>query len=320
MADLQTRSHKSVIGPAVWKVAELRSDQGWRHQLTAIQLAELREMARGQHARGDRPLRRSQAELSRSALSKTTIQVRDQLDEGRGLFLLSGLNVIDYSIQQLVTLCFGLAVQLDCVLVPQNANGDLIRFVTDRREVQLDCEQARGHQGRAEMQPHSDSSEIAGLLCVRSAKRGGSTFVCSSGAIHNQLLRCDAQHLLPLREGFYFDMSGKTAKGVSRVRLPVFAYRDQHVMCQFNKRRIEVGMSKVGVKLSSAEAAALDQMSEIARSRDFAIRFDLRPGDILFLNNNRVLHARDAYEDWCQPNRKRLIIRFWLKSQKGTSD
>ena len=78
-------------------------------------------------------------------------------------------------------------------------------------------------------------------------------------------------------------------------------------------------MRKAGVPFSSAETAALECMSDLARRPEFSMRFDLQPGDLLLLNNSRVLHARDAYEDWPQPDRKRLLIRFWLKGQQGAS-
>ena len=305
-----------VVGPSVWTAAELCRERSWVHRLTDIEFGELREATLGVRSRGREPRQLTRAEFALPTLGATIMRIREQLVTGRGLFLLGGLRVEDYSVDDLVALCSGLAVQLNGALVPQNFAGDRFRFVTDcGKRKTLDEHQARGHRGCAEMLPHSDSSEIAGLLCVRSAKRGGSTSVCSSGAVYNGILGRSAQHLVPLQEGFYFDLTGKTEAGVSRSRLPVFALRDGQLTCRFNRSRIEMGMHKAGVALSSAESAALECVSDLARSPDLAMYFRLQPGDVLFLNNGRVLHARDAYEDWPQPHRKRLLIRFWLQMQ-----
>ena len=37
------------------------------------------------------------------------------------------------------------------------------------------------------------------------------------------------------------------------------------------------------------------------------------PGDILFLNNYTALHTRTAFEDWPEPERRRVLWRLWLR-------
>jgi hypothetical protein len=39
---------------------------------------------------------------------------------------------------------------------------------------------------------------------------------------------------------------------------------------------------------------------------------NLMPGDIQFLHNHTILHARSAYEDWPEAERKRHLLRLWL--------
>jgi hypothetical protein len=36
------------------------------------------------------------------------------------------------------------------------------------------------------------------------------------------------------------------------------------------------------------------------------------PGDIQFLHNHTILHARSGYEDWPETERKRHLLRLWL--------
>jgi hypothetical protein len=38
----------------------------------------------------------------------------------------------------------------------------------------------------------------------------------------------------------------------------------------------------------------------------------LDPGKASFLNNYTVMHARSEFDDWEQPDKKRLMLRLWL--------
>jgi alpha-ketoglutarate-dependent taurine dioxygenase len=42
----------------------------------------------------------------------------------------------------------------------------------------------------------------------------------------------------------------------------------------------------------------------------------LAPGDIQWLSNHTILHARTAYEDHRSPERKRHLLRLWLSTEK----
>ena len=53
-------------------------------------------------------------------------------------------------------------------------------------------------------------------------------------------------------------------------------------------------------------------MDEITNSPQFALNMDFQPGDIQFLNNYTVMHARTEYVDHPEPECKRELIRLWL--------
>jgi alpha-ketoglutarate-dependent taurine dioxygenase len=53
-------------------------------------------------------------------------------------------------------------------------------------------------------------------------------------------------------------------------------------------------------------------LEEIANDPTFHLQMDFRPGDVQLLNNGRVLHAREAYEDDPDPARRRHLLRLWL--------
>jgi alpha-ketoglutarate-dependent taurine dioxygenase len=69
--------------------------------------------------------------------------------------------------------------------------------------------------------------------------------------------------------------------------------------------------------LSAAQVEALDLVDELANAADFFLPMDLRPGDVQFLDNRVVMHARTDFEDWPEPERKRDMVRLWLSLDDG---
>ena len=72
-------------------------------------------------------------------------------------------------------------------------------------------------------------------------------------------------------------------------------------------------MRKAGTPLDDIQQAAVNYLNELAMREEFAIPLRLLPGDIFFLNNHCTLHAREEYEDWPDPDRKRLMLRLWIE-------
>ena len=47
------------------------------------------------------------------------------------------------------------------------------------------------------------------------------------------------------------------------------------------------------------------------------MEFLLQPGDMIFINNLTVLHARSGFENDPDPAKKRLLLRLWLATPDG---
>jgi hypothetical protein len=62
------------------------------------------------------------------------------------------------------------------------------------------------------------------------------------------------------------------------------------------------------------EMDAIDLFRETAQRLQFETR--LEPGEASFLNNYTVMHARSEFEDWPEPERKRLMLRLWLDAER----
>lgn len=314
--------NQTVTGPSAWKAKNFENDPSWVREFTPEELDELHEAALALKATGKGPEKFSADDFPLTTFSRTITEIHNELAEGRGFILLRGIDVERYDQQTLELMFWGFQSHLGNI-ISQNSQGDMLGYVTDRGESyelgQHYEKNIRGHRTRSELNPHTDSCDVVGLLCVRPAKSGGTSSICSSMAIYNE---CQAQHpefIEPLTNGFHFDLIGKGSKEIEYTehRIPVFSYHQDYLSCRFNKRQIELGMQRSGKGLSDLEQAAVDYVREISIREDFLLHMDFRPGDIQLLNNHVALHARNEYVDWPEAERKRLLLRVWINVPNG---
>jgi hypothetical protein len=65
-------------------------------------------------------------------------------------------------------------------------------------------------------------------------------------------------------------------------------------------------------RLTPEDIEALDMLNDLAGDPELRLDMNFMPGDIQFLHNHTILHARTAYEDWAEVERKRHLLRMWL--------
>ena len=46
------------------------------------------------------------------------------------------------------------------------------------------------------------------------------------------------------------------------------------------------------------------------------MRYDLKPGDMVFSDNHWIIHGRTPFEDHSDENMKRLMLRTWIRDKK----
>jgi hypothetical protein len=69
--------------------------------------------------------------------------------------------------------------------------------------------------------------------------------------------------------------------------------------------------------LSDEQVAALDLFDGLAQDPEFRLDMTFEPGDVQFLHNHQILHARADFEDWPEVERRRHLLRLWLCPPEG---
>jgi alpha-ketoglutarate-dependent taurine dioxygenase len=60
-------------------------------------------------------------------------------------------------------------------------------------------------------------------------------------------------------------------------------------------------------------------LEAIANDPEFYLEMDFQPGDIQFIANATILHAREAYDDHDDANERRHLLRLWLTAHDFAS-
>ena len=109
-----------------------------------------------------------------------------------------------------------------------------------------------------ELNLHTNSAEIVGLLCVRDAKAGGISIYSSSLKMHEIIAREHPEYLPVLERGFRCDRRGEEAPEddpVTPYRVPVFSTRGGLLSCRYVRGVIDRGAQTLGEPLTQLEEA-----------------------------------------------------------------
>ncbi|MEU6581571.1 TauD/TfdA family dioxygenase [Nocardia sp. NPDC046763] len=303
---------ETITGPAAWVPGDFSDPSLWTVSITADDTAEL--FAALGHARSTgkemRVITRSDFPLD--GLARKLADVSRELVFGRGFVVLSGFPIGDDIPRADVELMYwGLCAHLG-IAVTQNGLGEIIVAVKNYRNGGLSNTATRGYQTSEPLPFHTDSPDIVGLLCLTSSGEGGVSSLTSSMTIHNELVRNHRELLGLYYAGFYYDRRDEQASGERPYyRNSVYAWHDGILTCRYYLRQfIESAHQRYGIEVSAVERLALDTFEAIANRPEFKLSMQIRPGDIQLLNNNVVVHARDAFVDSAEISRE--LLRLWL--------
>ena len=297
---------------SAWRGADLARTAGWSHRLAAAEVEELAAALRGVRSRCLPATAVTRDDFPLPALAPRLAALLEEARTGRGFFLLTGLPPDRFGEDDREAVFWGIGTHLGRP-VSQNSHGDLLGRVSDQGRT-YGSANTRGYQTSARLDFHTDRCDLVGLLCQRRAKAGGLSSVVSTVAVHDEIRRTRPDLLPILRRGFHYAEreAADNPAGVSARPVPVFSERDGVLSCRFIRNPIETGAERRGAALIGPEREALDLVSALCARGDMRLDMMLEPGDMQFCNNYTTAHARTEFEDWPEPERRRLMLRLWL--------
>jgi hypothetical protein len=202
--------------------------------------------------------------------------------------------------------------------VSQTKKGNLVARVEDLG-LALTSPAVRGHQTSAELPFHCDRADRVLLLCVRTARSGGRSRVVSSIALAEAMWAEAPAFAERLHHQLPQDRRGEEAPGEPPYScMPIFSERNGVFVARYLRRFIHDSQRHPDApRLTSDDIAALDKLDALIERDGMALEMPFEPGDIQILNNNVILHSRTAFEDYDEPDRRRLLLRVWLSHRSA---
>jgi hypothetical protein len=239
-------------------------------------------------------------------------QILDEVLNGRGFVLIRGLPIESWTKRQAAEAFLKIGAKLGNLRM-QNADGHLLGHVRDLGR-SSDDPNTRIYQTRERQTHHTDSCDVVGLMCLRTAKSGGLSSLVSSTTIFNEMRRRRPDLLRVLMEPIETDRRGEVPEGGKPYfSIPVFNYHEGLVSAIYQRQYIESARRFEGVPpLTPLQIEALDLLDELANDPKLNLMMELQPGDIQLVHNHTILHDRTAFEDHSESDRKRHLLRLWL--------
>lgn len=312
---------KEITGPTVWHASVYKDHpEHWTHPFSASEINELSAAADTFLASGTPLTGISKDNFPLPYLSTFLGALRTELLNGKGFILFKGLPVDEWGTHKSAVAYMGLGTHLG-YFVSQNGRGHVLGHVKDLGEDSTQIDRVRIYRTNARQYFHADDADLVGLLCMAKALEGGESDLVSAHAVWNALQRENPDVARLLTEPvWYFDRKGETSVGEEEwIRASVFYLEkgeNPRVYSKWDPYYIRslTRFSDAGLipPLSDEQKRAAEILEETCLRLSLHMVLDI--GDIQFLSNNHVLHARTAYKDYPPPAPRRHLMRLWLST------
>ena len=299
---------------AAWIGPRIQQQTDWIYRLSEAQIAEI-DAALAQVKRTGLKIPFTAAQFPLPTVASALVDIRDEVENGRGFMLLRGFPRARYSDADCELVYWGLGIHLGTP-VSQNARGHLLGHVRDEGG-SIGDPNTRLYQTSLRMDFHTDMLpvDLLGLFCLRTAKTGGASKLVSALTVHN-ILRDERPDLLDeLYGSYHLDWRGEEPAGEQGwFSLPMFSEADGRITTRICSIPYYDSAARFGeqYKPTAKQREALVLVQEIANRPELMLSMSFEEGDMQLINNHIMLHAREAYVDHPEPGRERHLLRMWI--------
>ena len=306
-------------GPSAWVGRDVRPED-YRVELSAACHDEIRRAVGELRAFPLPTIVLRPEDFAMPACREQMARVRHILERGARFAIVDRLPVAELDAAE-ATGIYWLLSSMVSRPVAQKLDGTLIYDVLDTGQEALPGSGVRPDKTSIEIRFHNDNAyndtppDYIGLLCWRQAMSGGHSRVISFHTAHNALLARHPNKLPRLYQPFWFDRQREYHVGEPPIfSAPVFD-NSGVVKARFSVHQINSGYALRGAPIDPEGAAAIAAMFEIVEEDGMSVDFDLEPGQIQFVDNRALGHSRTAFADHSEPDRKRHLVRLWMRDR-----
>jgi alpha-ketoglutarate-dependent taurine dioxygenase len=305
-------------GPIAWDRGSLRPDDG----IIALDAASRRELDAIVEVIRHNPLpvtMLSPDEFEMPACRAMMARAKQALERGVGFVIIDKLPLDAYSRDEAKAVYWILS-QLVSRPVAQSWDGKLVYDVRDFGKPPGNG--VRPDVTNYEQNFHTDNSynlyppDYVALLCLRPAMEGGISSIVSFYTVYNEMLARHRKLVDRLYRPYLFDRQREHAPDDPKVLShPLFEYSGERLVCRLSHRQVVNGYRLAGQEVDAEGLEALETLERTMMEPRFAREFFFEPGQIQIVDNIRLGHRRTGFTDYPEEDRKRHLIRLWLRDR-----
>ena len=248
-------------------------------------------------------------------LGSTLIDLSRELHFGRGFFVLRAIPVDSYSRADNVLIYAGISSYVGGQRGLQNTGGGVLVHIKDLTRTPLAGSIGSPAYTSVPQVFHTDKGDIVSLMALDVAAEGGTSRISSSWRVYNELAETRPDLIKTLSEPWPFEayvflffksVSSLIYHETTRFNLdppftnrPIFHYVDSRIIIQYARRYftgyMHLPRSKNIPPITEAQAEALDALHFLGEK--YSLGLDFKKGDIQYINNLSIFHARDGFRD-----------------------
>ncbi|CAH0051838.1 unnamed protein product [Clonostachys solani] len=313
--------------PLVWDGATVSDTYKWWYELNEAELEEIHQALEAFKKSG-KPL----GEISRETfplgpLHSTLRSISRELHSGHGFKVVRGVPVDRYTREENIIVYVGLASHVASIRGRQDSSyqgrpADVALAHIKDLTKQFDAHSIGAPAYTTEKQVfHTDAGDVISLFALQSAAEGGESYLSSSWTVYNELAQTRPDLIRTLAEPWAFDEFGKLGPPGYSLR-PLLYHQPpkdgdpERLIIQYARRAFTgywgLPRSADIPAITEAQAEALDALHYAAEKH--AVALELKAGDIQFVNNLSIFHARGGFKD--SEEKQRHLVRLWLRDEE----
>ncbi|KAL2680343.1 Taurine hydroxylase-like protein sat17 [[Neocosmospora] mangrovei] len=305
---------KPIVSPMAWEGDQFSEEGSFVVQLSPTDIAEVDAALASFQATGLSAGHLSPLTFVLPTLGPRLRRLSHRVHHEEGFFVLRGLEPWRYKRLENTIVFTGIASHIGNRRGMQSADGPVMTHIfdysTEVEEMEKSNDGYLGHANRTSALPfHTDDGHIISLYCLQTADIGGRTLLASSWAIYNRLLSTRPDVIQTLKEAWLWDSFIPENPSFER---PLLLEEDGKLICNY---RIRPFLGTPGYPRNAAmgplpkhQEEALSVVGQIAE--EICLKFEFKKGDIQFVNNLSLLHAREEFHRAVGENTRRHLLRL----------
>lgn len=205
--------------------------------------------------------------------------------------------------------------------VAQKLNGQMFYDVMDTGAKLKPGSGIRPTVTNVDLRFHNDNSynetppEFVCLLCLHPAMQGGISQVMSVATVHDALQQRHPELMSRLYRPFWYDRHAEHQPGEpTTFAAPMFERgADGTIKARLALSEIHAGYELRGERLDNETASALAAVQSVFDQPELHVELGFEAGQIQYVNNRATGHARTEFADFPEPERRRHLVRLWLR-------